>query len=86
MRYLIVVAVGSAVVTTCLHGRGNSGIYRSPTHADLYEIGRAGIHRNNVPNLHYEMRDGSAKPEVYALVLAPLFSLRDLNFPKKLLK
>ena len=86
MRGLIAVAGESVVVTTCLRGRGNSGIYRSPIHADLYEIGRAGIHRNNVPKLHHEVRDGSAKPEVYALVPAPLFSLYYLSFPKKLLK
>ena len=86
MRGLIAVADESVVLATCLRGRGNSGICRSPIHADLYEIGRAEIHRNNVPNLHHEMRDDSAKPEVYALVPAPLFSLYYLSFLKKLLK
>jgi hypothetical protein len=83
MRCPIAVADESVVETTCLRGRGNSGIYRSPIHADLYEIDQAEIHKSNVPSLLCEMRDGSAKPEVYALVLVPLFSLRFLNFSQK---
>ena len=86
MRCLTDIADELVVLTTSLRGRDNNGIYRSPIHADLYETGRAAIHRNKGPHLDHAMRDDSAKPEASALVPALLFSFRSFNFPKKFLK